>query len=142
VLSRAEGIDVEAIAVDVTAAVVTVPAGSVPVSGSVSDVEESVWQKAQTRITVFSAQQYVENYLAPPFHEAGFENLHFIDVSERLDTPCILFLLVVPACCGSKHTPMKPQPSENLAQLEAYMHIWGPTPNTKQLSRAASRTLH
>lgn len=83
-LSRAEGIDVEAIAVDVTAAVVTVPAGSVPVSGSVSDVEESVWQKAQTRITVFSAQQYVENYLAPPFHEAGFENLHFIDA--RLDS--------------------------------------------------------
>jgi hypothetical protein len=30
---------------------------------------------------VFSAQQYVENYLKPPFEEAGYANLNFIDVS-------------------------------------------------------------
>lgn len=51
--------------------------------GSVSDVEDYIWNRAQTKITIFSAQQYVANYLKPPFEAAGYVNLNFVDVSER-----------------------------------------------------------
>lgn len=41
----------------------------------------AVARRAQTKVSIFSAQQYVENYLAPPFRAAGYANLNFIDVS-------------------------------------------------------------
>lgn len=55
-------------------------AGAAAASGS-RDWEEFAWSRAQTRISIFSAQQYVANYLTPPFQEAGYLNLNFIDVS-------------------------------------------------------------
>lgn len=48
------------------------------------DMEEEVWRKASAAITVFSAQQYVQNYLTQPLHDAGFTNLHFVEVRQRL----------------------------------------------------------
>lgn len=51
--------------------------------GSVSDVEDYIWSRAQTKITIFSAQQYVANYLKPPFEQAGYVNLNFVDVSKH-----------------------------------------------------------
>lgn len=50
-------------------------------TSDISDLEEFAWNRAQTKISIFSAQQYVENYLTPPFQAAGYVNLNFIDVS-------------------------------------------------------------
>lgn len=51
-------------------------------------MEEFAWSRAQTRISIFSAQQYVANYLTPPFQAAGYLNLNFIDVSVNCALRC------------------------------------------------------
>lgn len=66
------------------AQVVTVEASSQEPTSAITDMEEYAWKKAQTRVTIFSAQQYVENYLSPPFKAAGYDNLNFVDVSGLL----------------------------------------------------------
>jgi hypothetical protein len=77
VLTRSSETKIEA-----AAAATHIPDASVATSTSdVSDLEEFAWNRAQTKISIFSAQQYVENYLAPPFKAAGYVNLNFIDVS-------------------------------------------------------------
>lgn len=82
VLARDSESKFEAVAVDIA---VQVPDVSEATStADVSDLEDYAWSRAQTKISIFSAQQYVENYLAPPFKAKGYANLNFIDVSNGL----------------------------------------------------------
>jgi hypothetical protein len=86
VLTRSSEIKIEAAAVDVA---IQVPDTSVPTAtADISDLEEFAWNRAQTKISIFSAQQYVENYLTPPFKAGGYVNLNFIDVSASVGASC------------------------------------------------------
>lgn len=95
-LPHASDVKAEAVATESVLDLVTEAAAT-----SGSDLEEFAWSRAQTRISIFSAQQYVENYLTPPFHAAGYLNLNFIDVS--------LNSLVLPAEASPSSSSSKPR---------------------------------
>jgi hypothetical protein len=100
VLTRSSETKIEAAAVD---AATQIPDASVATSTSeASDLEEFAWNRAQTKISIFSAQQYVENYLAPPFKAAGYANLNFIGVSASAGQVtgqlCIFFRSLLQLC--------------------------------------------
>lgn len=80
---------------------------------------------------MFSAQQYVENYLKPPFEEAGYANLNFIDVSL-----CGLCRSAVPP--GPKQAGSTPPPTHTHSPCWLHIEV---LPVHVGSSALASRTL-
>lgn len=93
-LTHSSDTKVEAVSTESVPDLVTEAAAAASVT---KDLEEFAWSRAQTRISIFSAQQYVANYLTPPFQAAGYLNLNFIDA--RLDISTADLAKGSPVCC-------------------------------------------